>query len=256
MEIIIKYALHAEHDSNWYEVKSKNEYALWLIKSGSLQIKYKEQSYILNQGELFLFYPDTLYHASSNEGCTFTFIHFDAIIGRNYHALHFYPFYGKYSSKVISPYFNVLLESAKSFQQHHTFSDMEIQGATMLFLSNLMRERYSEEKSNHLVSSKSTLARLQPVLVYINHHISEAIYVKELAETINLSEKYFISFFTKAMGVTPTHYVIQVKMKKALEYLNEQSYSVKEVASMTGYSDIYVFSKAFKKIYGVSPSKI
>ena len=57
------------------------------------------------------------------------------------------------------------------------------------------------------------------------------------------------------MGITPVNYIIEVKMKKALEYLHEQKYSVKEVASLVGYADIYSFSKAFKKIYGIPPSK-
>ena len=68
------------------------------------------------------------------------------------------------------------------------------------------------------------------------------------------TEKYFISFFKKTMGMTPTSYITQVKMKKALEYLHEQNYSVKEVSALVGYADIYTFSKAFKKTYGISPS--
>ena len=56
------------------------------------------------------------------------------------------------------------------------------------------------------------------------------------------------------MGITPVNYITQVKMKKALEYLYEQNYSVKEVAALVGYTDIYTFSKAFKKIYGIPPS--
>lgn len=255
MELNIKYALFTEHDCDWYEVKAKNEYALWLIQSGSMIIEYKKETCALTQGDIFFFYPEILYHASSSEGCSFTFIHFDAILGVNYHALHFYPFDGKYSARKVSAFFDTLLSCASSVQNDKTFADMEIQGATMFFLANLMREKYEKKRDNLAISHKSALARLQPVLIYINHHLAEPIYISDLAATINLSEKYFITFFKNTMGITPINYIIEVKMKKALEYLNEQSYSVKEVATLVGYGDIYTFSKAFKKVYGIAPSK-
>ena len=255
MIIDIKYALLAEHNSHWYEVKSKNEYAFWLIQSGSMIIEYKKQTYSLSQGDIFFFYPEILYHASSVEGCCFTFLHFDAVLGANYQALHFYPFDGKYAAKDVAEFFPTLLSCATSLQHDKTFADMEIQGATMYFLANLMRRQYEKKGDNSAVSHKSALARLQPVFIYVNHHLTEPISISDLAATINLSEKYFIKFFKKTMGITPINYIIEVRMKKALQYLHEQSYSVKEVATLVGYADIYTFSKAFKKMYGVAPSK-
>lgn len=34
INISVKYALWAEHDNNWYEVKAKAEYALWIVQNG------------------------------------------------------------------------------------------------------------------------------------------------------------------------------------------------------------------------------
>ena len=135
MELNIKYALFVEHDSDWYEVKAKNEYAFWLIQSGSMVIEYKKETYTLSKGDIFFFYPEMLYHASSNEGCSFTFIHFDAILGANYQALHFFPFDGKYSADRVAESFDTLLTCASSLQNNKAFADMEIQGATMFFFS-------------------------------------------------------------------------------------------------------------------------
>ena len=47
------------------------------------------------------------------------------------------------------------------------------------------------------------------------------------------------------------------ELEKAKELL-ESGYkgSIREVAAMVGYDDVYHFSKLFKKHYGVSPSKI
>jgi len=38
--------------------------------------------------------------------------------------------------------------------------------------------------------------------------------------------------------------------------LIRQGYRIKLVAEMVGYTDVYTFSKAFKKFYGIPPGKI
>ena len=255
MNIHIKYALSTDHDNNWYEVKAKQEYAIFIIQSGTLTIEYKQQKYSLSEGDVFFFYPEVIYHATSSNGCSFFFVHFDAVLGNNYQALHFHPFDGYYAHDEIKDILAPLVASVISMQKKEHFAELSTHGALMLFLANIMKMRYTEDADASTSSHNSELARLHHVLIYINHHLSEPIYVKELASYINLSEKYFITFFKKAMGVSPITYITQVKMKKALEYLHEQNYSVKEVATLVGYSDIYTFSKAFKKVYGISPSK-
>lgn len=256
MNINIKYALSVEHDNNWYEVKAKHEYAFWIIQSGTLTIEYAQKKHYLSAGDVFFFYPQILYHATSSDGCSFIFIHFDAILGNNYQALHFYHFDGHYNTETIRNTLPPVLDAVASLHQKEAFSELRLHGALMLFLAAIMQLRYTEQENAAATSSKSALARLQPVLIYINHHLAEPIYINELAASINLSEKYFITFFKKTMGTTPINYIVQVKMKKALEYLHEQNYSVKEVATLVGYADIYTFSKVFKKTYGISPSKL
>lgn len=251
----IKYALSVEHDHNWHETKSKAEYALWIITSGSLTIDYASEHYDLSKGDVFFFYPQVLYHSTSTNGCSFHFIHFDAVLGNNCQALHFYHFDGYYPAGKTDSSLSSLISSVASTHKKEPFSEWEIHGSLILYLSNIMKMKYQEDGDDAISIHNSAMARLQPVLIYINHHLSEPIYIQELAASINLSEKYFITFFKKTMGITPIQFITQVKMKKALEYLHEQNYSVKEVASMVGYTDIYTFSKVFKRIYGVAPTK-
>jgi AraC-like DNA-binding protein len=45
-------------------------------------------------------------------------------------------------------------------------------------------------------------------------------------------------------------------MKRALAYLYQRKYSVKEISDMLGYPDQYTFSKAFSRVYDFPPSYI
>lgn len=255
ISIHVKYALFIDHDNKWYEVKVKSEYAFWVIQSGTMTIEYDKKTFHLSAGDVFFFYPQILYHATSKEGCSFAFIHFDAVHGHSCEALHFFPFDGHYTSEVLNGKQNQIIESTHIVKEKEAFHELEIQGATMCLLSYIMRLKHQENTEEFSASRKSDMARLQTVLIYVSNHLAETICINELAELVNMSEKYFITFFKKAMGITPRQYIIQIKMKKALEYLHEQKFSVKEVATLVGYPDIYSFSKAFKKIYGIAPTK-
>ena len=168
--------------------------------------------------------------------------------------MHFYPFDGYYPYDCVKDDLVSVIDSVSSLHEKAMFSELRIHGSLMLFLSGIMKMKYQEGATETCFSSNSALARLQPALIYINHHLSEPLSIQKLASVINLSEKYFIAFFKKTMGITPTSFIMLLKMKKALEYLYEQNYSVKEVSALVGYADVYTFSKAFKKMYGTSPS--
>jgi AraC family transcriptional regulator len=45
-------------------------------------------------------------------------------------------------------------------------------------------------------------------------------------------------------------------MRRQKELLERDKYSVSEAAYAAGYSDIFAFSKAFKKHFGYSPSSV
>jgi len=257
LHINIKYALSVTHDHSWYEVKTKSEYAIFVIQDGIVNIEYDKVQYTLHPGDVFLFYPQILYQATTpSESCSFIFIHFDAILGHNHQALHFYPFDGHYVGSQLTLELDCILSGFSSLQKKEPFSEMYLNGSLMHFLASAMKLKYESNEATAISPGKSTLSRLQPALIYIGEHISEPVYIRDLADCVNLSEKYFITYFKRVVGITPTNYIIQAKMKKALEYLHEHKYSVKEVAAFVGYSDIYTFSKVFKKTYGISPSKI
>ena len=257
LQINIKYALSTVHTHDWYEIKSKSEYALFIMQDGIMHLSYQQQSYTLQPGDAFLFYPQIPYHASTtSDCCRFIFIHFDVILGNNHQALHFYPFDGHYPTTHFHNEIGQICSGFFSVQKKEPFAQLQLNGSLTLFLASVMKANYEAMNTGQDFPKKSALARLQPALIYIGEHLQEPIYMSSLAACVNLSEKYFISFFKQTLGVTPAHYIIQAKMRKALEYLYERKYSVKEIATRVGYADIYTFSKAFKKIYGIPPSNI
>jgi len=53
----------------------------------------------------------------------------------------------------------------------------------------------------------------------------------------------------------PKRYAISLKINLACDLLSSEMYSVSQVAEMSGYDDIYFFSRQFKEYIGISPTE-
>ncbi|SDG95797.1 helix-turn-helix domain-containing protein [Pelagibacterium luteolum] len=64
---------------------------------------------------------------------------------------------------------------------------------------------------------------------------------------------YFRRAFKERIGYTPSKFVEFKRLEQAMNIL-AAGHSVKETAAMTGYPDVYYFSRQFKRYMGTSPS--
>ncbi|MEM9419245.1 MAG: AraC family transcriptional regulator [Planctomycetota bacterium] len=76
----------------------------------------------------------------------------------------------------------------------------------------------------------------------------------ELAALANLSRSRLCHRFRECFGSSISEYVIRKRMAAAQRMLFEVSLRPGEIAEALGYTDIYQFSKQFKKTFGVSPT--
>lgn len=89
----------------------------------------------------------------------------------------------------------------------------------------------------------------------IEQHYSGNITVQSIADTLSIDRSYFSNLFKKETGLSPKQYLINHRLSKALELLNKGKYSVSVISASVGFSDLFTFSRCFKKHYGVSPSE-
>ena len=82
---------------------------------------------------------------------------------------------------------------------------------------------------------------------------ADGITVAEIARRLNLSRSYFSTLFRERTGTAPQEYLTTLRMEKAIELMTKYAMTPSVVAISTGYSDIYNFSRMFKRYTGVSP---
>lgn len=91
---------------------------------------------------------------------------------------------------------------------------------------------------------------------YINNHYSNSMLsLKEVADYVELNEKYFTSKFSKETGETFINYLTSLRIEKAKDLLMTTNFKIYEIAEMVGYRNVENFNRVFKKNLGTSPAQ-
>jgi len=101
---------------------------------------------------------------------------------------------------------------------------------------------------------KEVLQRLQQAKEYIDIHFLQIKEIKEVADHCKMSEYHFFRRFKEVHKKTPYQYITEQKMHLAKYLLKGSKHSISEIALSCNFPDVYTFSKAFKKFYGIPPS--
>lgn len=93
------------------------------------------------------------------------------------------------------------------------------------------------------------------IVRYMQEHLTEEISLNVLAEEFHLSASYISQLFKNEIGVNSLAYLTNIRMEQAKKLLLSTPLSIAEVSERSGYGDYRVFTKAFKKSEGVTPSQ-
>lgn len=91
-------------------------------------------------------------------------------------------------------------------------------------------------------------------VAYVNEHLATPFENSDIANHLNISLSHLRRIFREEMGVSLGRYTARNRIDAAKHRLLNTSLRVEEIAAACGYRDVYVFSHAFKRAEGLSPS--
>jgi len=114
----------------------------------------------------------------------------------------------------------------------------------------LSEKVYSSKKSRDIANNSIS----ELICDYMKNQIYSNITLKDVCARFLQGKTQLCKIFRESTGQSPMEYYMNLRIKEAKKLLREKNYSVTEVSDMLGYSSIHIFSRAFKKAVGKSPT--
>ncbi len=80
--------------------------------------------------------------------------------------------------------------------------------------------------------------------------------LNKISDEFQISESYFSHMFKEKTGVNFSTYLENIRMTEAVRLIKETDISLNELYLAVGYNNANSFRRAFKKVYGVTPSSM
>lgn len=126
----------------------------------------------------------------------------------------------------------------------------DILGYFMLVMSSIVKQHSISTQIDMCSDKYVKLAR-----TYIEDHATYNISIKDIADYVKIERSYLYRLFVKHLGISPSKYLSDIRMKRAVDLLEYDALSVGEVAISAGFYDPSHFSRAFRNEFGMSPGK-
>lgn len=233
--------------SNVNKIGRRDYYLIYFIE-GVFDVSIGEDNATLTGGEILLIPPKHSYLIRcSGEHKYFLCVHFtgyDAQRLLDINDIKPFPQKNKLDATNHLPQrFKTLFEA---FAKNDEFRAREL---------SCLLERLLIEAGRAKKKYKGANLNLSKSIRYINENFSENIKIPNLAQMEAVCLTAYNKHFKEVTGLTPTKYIIALRIQMATELLETSSLSIKEISSMCGYDNFNFFARLFKRHTGLSPSK-
>ena len=245
---------------------------LVIILTGSAMHTIDGQTYPVKAGDVFVVKRGSIHNYQDPKGFALANVIFDA------KKLDM----GNWDIRELTGY-HVLFSLEPAFRDRHEFrSRLTLEGAPFTRASELVEElaaTTSDKDPGYRVQAKglfmllvimlsksysdtpktnrdaTELLQIGDAIAYIESNYSATISSKKLAKVAHLTVRTFQRTFHHCMQMTPTEYIIQVRLRNAAHLLKESDLTLTQIAMLCGFSDSSYFGLIFRNNMGVTPSQ-
>lgn len=166
--------------------------------------------------------------------------------------------------------FHTAFDCAHSTSFGNAFLNLQTEDGESAIDGNKLLQSFSEKLidfSNELyqlqelinVQKTNTQSVLIPKLIslrdFIYKNYNSKITLALLARQSNISQYHLLRLYKRCFDQSPQQLQQQLRMKKAKQLILKEKHSCSDIAFYLGYNDLAAFSKQFKHVFGVAPSK-
>ena len=230
----INFGYEACESGHSYGPAVRTYWLLHFVSSGKGFFERNGEKHFLSKGDLFIIPPleETYYEADQADPWTYTWIGFTT------------------KREIFSGFRASVIHCPEA---EHLFEEMKLcsrksKGKTEFLVAKLWELIF-------ILSSDAEvqIGYVEKAIQYMKSEYMNSITISELATHLGIDRSYFSAIFKEQIGLPPGKYLTNLRLTYAAELLSKHGMSPTTAAFSCGYADIYHFSKAFKKEFGISP---
>jgi transcriptional regulator GlxA family with amidase domain len=123
------------------------------------------------------------------------------------------------------------------------------------FVLFLRRPGGQTQLSTSLSAQASEMKAIHELQVWIAENLHDNLSVQRLADRTAMSIRNFERVFTRELGKTPSHYVLQMRSEAARQRLEGTDQGLKQIAAACGFGSADSMRRAFLRSVGTTPHK-
>ena len=128
-------------------------------------------------------------------------------------------------------------------------------GIAQSLAAHLVRTYAAQDQTRPTPRGGLPAFRLRRVTDLLAAHLAEDLPSARLAQEAGYSPFHFSRLFKRAMGVSPSRYLIRLRTERARRLLRETTKSIIEIGLEVGYTNPSHFAQVFRQEVGSTPSE-
>ena len=146
-----------------------------------------------------------------------------------------------------------LIQDIQNCNNSNEFGSEILKESLFVQLMVLMNRLFLNSDKNRDIEDIQYDKTIEGVLNYINSNLENDLSIDTIASEFFISKYYLMRKFKNQIGSSIHIYVVQKRLILARSLISD-GLSMSSVCSRCGFNDYSSFVRAFKKVYGVSPS--
>lgn len=236
----------SSHDQD-FRARSLPMHLLWILRDGQIEVDTGTGWNSLGPGSCIHLPPHCWHRAHMPAPFHIAFLRFELTVPKRA---------GTIASEALRLHecdatpFTYAQQIARDFRSESEFAVQRQQAWAQLLFSELAAHQNGMHNSQNSAFRPQQLRQLDD---FMDRNVQRNVEPRELAELLDFNPAYFTRKFTASMGMAPRRWIVRQRLLHAAQLLVNSDDSIAAIAEQIAYRDQGLFSRQFRKEFGISP---